>query len=123
MKLRIADIDAILMQHMYYERTIRGETVSDKGAINVTTPGLRRYYTEVNKALLEKPIELCESMIRLTKMWKTIAAYPCVQVLLKFNENAKLFLASFLYRFDENSIYEDTGELKGASYQDVFGED
>lgn len=107
----IANIDSILMQHMYYTRAIRGETVSDSGVVNVTTPGLRRYYTEINKDLLNSPVNLCKDMIRLAKIWKKISEYPCVQVLLKFNENAKLFLSSYLYRFDVDNVKEEGVEI------------
>ena len=103
----ISNIDSILMQQMYYVRASKKETVSDTGSINVTTPGLRRYFTEINKDLLSHPIELCEGMINLSKIWLKVSSYPIVQVLLKFNENAKLFLASFFYRFKEVDITEE----------------
>ena len=82
----IATIDSIFMQQMYYERAKRKEIITDKGSINVTTPGLRRYFTEINKSLLSDPIGLCKQMIN------------------KFNDNAKLFLASYFYRFAEENI-------------------
>ncbi len=103
----IANIDSILMQQMYYVRASKKETVSDTGSINVTTPGLRRYFTEINKYLLHHPIELCEGMINLSKIWLKVFSYPIAQVLLKFNENTKLFLASFFYRFKEEDITEE----------------
>lgn len=103
----IANIDSILMQQMYYVRASRKETVSDTGSINVTTPGLRRYFTEINKDLLNHPIELCEGMINLSKIWLKVSSYPIAQVVLKFNENTKLFLASFFYRFKEEDVTED----------------
>ena len=103
----IANIDSILMQQMYYVRASKKETVSDTGSINVTTPGLRRYFTEINKDLLHHPIELCEGMINLSKIWLKVSSYPIAQVLLKFNENTKLFLASFFYRFKEEDITEE----------------
>ncbi|SEA17779.1 Protein of unknown function [Oribacterium sp. KHPX15] len=104
----IANIDSILMQQMYYVRTVKKETVSDTGSINVTTPGLRRYFTEINKDLLNHPIELCEGMINLSKIWLKISNYPIAQVLFKFNENTKLFLASFFYRFKEEDVTEES---------------
>ncbi|SFP96194.1 Protein of unknown function [Lachnospiraceae bacterium XBB1006] len=104
----IGNIDSILMQQMYYARAQRKEIVSDTGSINVTTPGLRRYFTEINKELISHPIELCEGMINLTKIWLKISSYPIAQVLLKFNENAKLFLASYFYRFNADEITEKT---------------
>ncbi len=103
----IGNIDSILMQQMYYVRALKKETVSETGSINVTTPGLRRYFTEINKDLLSHPIELCEGMINLSKIWLKVSSYPLTQVLLKFNENAKLFLASFFYRFKEEDITEE----------------
>lgn len=108
------------MQHMYYTRAIRGETVSDSGVVNVTTPGLRRYYTEINKDLLNSPVNLCKDMIRLAKIWKKISEYPCVQVLLKFNENAKLFLSSYLYRFDVDNVKEEGVEIIVESLLKLF---
>ena len=116
----IANIDSILMQHMYYTRAIRGETVSDSGVVNVTTPGLRRYYTEINKDLLNSPVNLCKDMIRLAKIWKKISEYPCVQVLLKFNENAKLFLSSYLYRFNVDNVKEEGVEIIVESLLKLF---
>lgn len=107
----IANIDSILMQQMYYVRASKKETVSDTGSINVTTPGLRRYFTEINKDLLNHPIELCEGMINLSKIWIKVSSYPIVQVLLKFNENTKLFLASYFYRFKEEDITEDKVQI------------
>ena len=106
-QMGIANIDSILMQQMYCERTLRKETISDTGAINVTTPGLRRYFTDVNKELINNPIKLCQDMINLSKVWGKVANYPSIQVLLKFNENAKLFLASYFHRFNADEISEN----------------
>lgn len=66
---RIADINSILMQYMYYIRTVNKETISETGAINVTTPGLRRYFTEINKMPITDPIGMCSDMVKLTKVW------------------------------------------------------
>ena len=104
--LGIASIDSILMQRMYYERAVKKEIMSEAGAINVTTPGLRRYFTEINKDLISHPIELCNSLINLSKIWKKVSEYPITKVLLKFNENTKLFLASYFLRFREEDITE-----------------
>lgn len=104
--IRIADINSILMQYMYYIRTINKETISETGAINVTTPGLRRYFTEINKTPINDPVGMCSDMIKLAKAWKKVSEYPQMKVLLKFNENTKLFLASYFFRFDEDTITE-----------------
>lgn len=105
----IANIDAILMQQMYFERAKNknNEIVTATGSINVTTPGLRRYFTEDNKEILNDPIGLCNQMINIAKIWKKASAYPIIQVLLKFNDNAKLFLASYFHRFDADKISEE----------------
>lgn len=105
----IANIDAILMQQMYFERAKNknNEIVTSTGSINVTTPGLRRYFTDDNKELLNDSIGLCNQMINLAKIWKKASVYPIIQVLLKFNDNAKLFLASYFHRFDAEKISEE----------------
>ena len=92
---------------MYYVRTANKETISETGAINVTTPGLRRYFTEINKKPISNPIEMCNDMIKLAKIWKKVSAYSQMKLLLKFNENTKLFLASYFYRFNKEDITED----------------
>ena len=107
---RIADINSILMQYMYYIRTVNKETISETGAINVTTPGLRRYFTEVNKMPITDPIGMCSDMVKLVKVWKKVSEYPQMKVLLKLNENTKLFLASYFFRFDEDNITEELVE-------------
>ena len=104
----IADINSILMQYMYYTRTVNKETISDTGSINVTTPGLRRYFTEINKTPIKNPIKMCADMLNLVRIWKKVSGYPLMKVLLKFNENTKLFLPSYFYRFNEDEITEET---------------
>ena len=103
----VADINSILMQYMYYIRTIRKETVSETGSIIVTTPGLRRYFTEVNKEPILDPIKMCTDMLSLVKVWKKVSEFPLMKTILKFNENTKLFLASYFFRFKEEDISED----------------
>lgn len=105
----IANIDSILMQQMYFERAKNrnNEIVTATGSINVTTPGLRRYFTEDNKELLNDPIGLCNQMINVAKIRKKVSAHPIIQVLLKFNDNAKLFLVSYFHRFDADKISEE----------------
>lgn len=108
----IADINSILMQYMYYVRTINRETVSESGAINVTTPGLRRYFIDSNigTSIIKEPIKMCTDMLKLVKIWKKVSEYPLMKTLLKFNENTKLFLASYFFRFEENDVSEELME-------------
>lgn len=96
--LSIANDNSLLMQYMYYIRVLNGETKSDSGAINVTTPGLRRYFIEENKEPISDPIKMCKDLIYLAKVWSVLSEHTLVKILLKFNENSKLFLASYLFR-------------------------
>lgn len=104
----IASINSILMQYMYYIRTTNNETISENGSIIVTTPGLRRYFTEINKKPIHDPVKMCTDMLNLVKIWKKTAEYPLMKTLLKFNENTKLFLASYFFRFTEETVTEDS---------------
>ena len=106
----INELESTRIADMYYIRTVNKETISETGAINVTTPGLRRYFTEVNKMPITDPIGMCSDMVKLVKVWKKVSEYPQMKVLLKFNENTKLFLASYFFRFDEDNITEELVE-------------
>lgn len=100
----IADINSILLQYMYYIRAVNKEIISETGAVNVTTPGLRRYFTEINKHPISEPVSMCKDMINLANVWKKVFEYPQMKVLMKFNENTKLFLASYFFRFREEDV-------------------
>ena len=101
----IVDIDAILQQYMYIRRAVDKDYVT-AGAPNVTTPGLRNYYTSLKKELLNDPLDLCGSFEKITKIWDKVKDYPCVKLLLKFNDNIRLYLISYLYRFELEEIDE-----------------
>lgn len=105
--LGIANINSILMQYMYLIRTLNGETITESGSINVTTPGLRRYFTDLNKAPIQNPVKMCDEMLNLVNIWEKACAYPAMKVLMKFNENTKLFLASYFNRFNVDEVTED----------------
>lgn len=111
-KKEFSSIDSILMQYMYYIRTRNGETsTADGKTANVTVPGLRRYFTDINKDVIADPDTFVEKLIKLAKSWNMVVDYPCVQVLSKLNDNAKLFLASFFYRFENEVTEADVKEL------------
>ena len=118
--IKIADINSVLMQYMYYIRTQNKETTSETGSVIVTTPGVRRYFTEINKKPIEDPIAMCSDMIKLAKVWKKVSEYTSIKVLLKFNENTKLFLASYFYRFNENEITEELIKPISESFLRLF---
>jgi len=102
---KIVNIDAVLQQFMYINRAINKEYVKD-ASVDVTTPGLRRYYTDIKKELLSEPLVLCNSLDKITKTWDLIKDYPVVKLLLKCNENAKLYLSSYLYGIEISDITE-----------------
>jgi uncharacterized protein with ParB-like and HNH nuclease domain len=103
--LKITDIDGVLQQFMYINRSKNKDYVREN-SVDVTTPGLRRYYTEISKDLLKDPFELCKSLSKITQIWDEIKEYPAIKLLLKFNVNAKLFLMSYLYRYKVEEIDE-----------------
>ena len=104
--LGICDLDSILMQQMYYERAAGGEIIGESGSPNVTMPGLRRYFTELNRNILMKPVKLCNEMINIAEIWKKASGYPSVQVLSRFNANFRFFLATYFHRFKADDITE-----------------
>lgn len=104
---KIIDIDSVLQQYMYMRRAVDRVYMKESGMPDVTTPGLRRYYTIDNKELLREPFALCEQFLKITLIWDAIKDYPSIKVLLKFNENAKLYLISYLMRFDVDNITEE----------------
>ncbi len=94
------EIDKILQQFMYIDRALSKEN-------DVTTPGKRKYFTDIRKVLLDKPMKLCDDLAKITNIWvKVIEDIPIVKLLLKYNENVLLYLASYFYRFDEDKIKE-----------------
>lgn len=107
----IIDIVGVLQQFMYINRAINKEYIKIKEdgniSADVTTPGLRRYYTDIKKELLNEPLVLCNKLSKITGIWEIIKDYPTVKLLLKFNENAKLFLSSYLYRYETTEINKE----------------
>jgi len=113
---KIVDIDAVLQQFMYINRAMIKEYINNE-SVDVTTPGLRNYYLDNDeygkkspRELLSEPLELCNNLMKITKLWDEIKDYPAVKLLLKFNENAKLYLSSYLYRFETTDITEEKVE-------------
>lgn len=108
---KIVDIDAVLQQFMYINRAINKEYISinkeGNESVDVTTPGLRRYYTDIKKELLNNPLLLCNNLTKITNIWNNIKDYPSVKLLLKCNENAKLFLSGYLFRHEIAEITEE----------------
>ena len=110
----VLDIDSILNQYMYLKRAKNKEIVSASGSIDVTVPGVRRYFEDKRSGLIESnPIETCSEMLSLAEVWNTVSDYPIIKILLKCNENSKLFLGCYFNRFinNKNNIVESEVNL------------
>lgn len=99
---RIVNIDSVLQQFMYINRS--KEHQYEEGQL--TTPGVRKYYTVLYPELLEDPIKICNNFSKILRIWDKTQGFPITKLLLKFNENFKLFLISYLYRIPEEKISE-----------------
>lgn len=104
---KITDIDNVLKQYMYINRSQSKEYISEKGSINVTTPGLRRFYTETNSVLLQNPLKLTAQLLKVAKIWYQIKDYSIIKLCSKFNENLNLYLISYLFRYEVDEITEN----------------
>ena len=100
---KIVDIDGVLQQFMYINRATNNHYKLNE----VTTPGLRKYYLTEHPELLNKPLTLCDSFRKILDIWAAIKDYPIIKLLLKFNENFKLFLISYLFRYGASAITKD----------------
>jgi hypothetical protein len=100
---KIVSIDSVLQQFMYINRALADEYKDGE----VTVPGVRAYYLRDHSDLLKKPKDLCDSFEKILQVWKVIKDFPTVKLLLKFNENSKLFLISYLSRFDVEELTQD----------------
>ena len=68
---------------------------------------MRKYYTYEHPELLTKPYALSDAYEKILNIWNKMADYSIIQLLLKFNENFKLFLLPYLYRFEVKAIIEE----------------
>jgi hypothetical protein len=97
---KIVNVDNVLQQFMYINRAKKNEYKEGE----LSTPGVRKYYTVINAELLKRPLELCENFDRILCIWSKIQTYPITKLMLKFNENIKLFLISYLFRVPEDKL-------------------
>ncbi len=111
---KIATIDDILNQYMYIERAKNNEK-------DTTLPGVRRYFMDIHKELLNTPETFIEDLRFLINIWsdsnsneeieekdvQTVRNIRNVkQILLKNNNNFKFYYATYLYLHREDS-YSD----------------
>jgi hypothetical protein len=103
---KIVNIDAVLMQFMYINRARQKEYIKND-SVDVTVPGVRRYYIDDNKWLLNDPSSLCNKLMKILQIWEKVKDYSIVKLLLKFNENVKLYLSGYFYRYEITEISEE----------------
>lgn len=101
---KIINIDSVLQQFMYINRAKTREYEANQ----LTTPGVRKYYTVIKPQLLDEPEDICAKFSHILKIWNQIQDYPLTKLLLKFNENFKLFLISYLFRVPEEQLTEES---------------
>ncbi len=101
---KVVNIDSVLQQFMYINRAQKHEY--EEGQL--TTPGVRKYYTVLQPSLLDNPVDICNKFNQILLIWNKIQDYPITKLLLKFNENFKLFLISYLFRVPEDRISEES---------------
>lgn len=100
---KIVNIDGVLQQFMYINRAAKSHYKLNE----VTTPGLRKYYLIEHPELLNEPLLICDSFRKILDIWNAIKDYPIIKLLLKFNENFKLFLISYLFRYNASALTKD----------------
>lgn len=106
--MKIASIDSLLQQYMYIRRAKDKSYIRDGSQPDVTTPGIRRFYTVERKDLLKDPLTLCDKFCTIADAWDIVKDFPIVKLLLKFNENAKLYLIAYLNRFSPADLNPGT---------------
>jgi hypothetical protein len=94
-------VTSLLQQFMYHDRAVQ-TFITNKSCTEVSTPGLRNYYTMINKALLCAPIPFSKNLLIFEKIWEFLLDLPVIRLLLKMNNNAHLFLASYFYNIIKN---------------------
>ena len=109
---KIVSINALLNQKMYLYRCLRKETINASGGIDVTTPGLRNYFINLNTDLIKDPINFCNELIILAEIWNIAKDNNTIKVLLNFSDNFRLFLASYFHRFDSYFRFNENGKIE-----------
>lgn len=99
---KIINIDSVLQEYMY----IRRAKDKDYKINDVTTPGIRNYYIKQKENLLRNTRVLSDEFLKIAKIWDKIKVYPVIKLLLKFNENIKIYLISYLNRYEIDDISE-----------------
>lgn len=104
---KILTKDSALQQLMYVKRAENKEILSQStDYVDVTTPGIRRYYTEINSKLLKDPDKISEDLLHISHIWDKIKDYSIIRVLSWFSRNYKMFLMTYLFKYELDEIDE-----------------
>jgi hypothetical protein len=57
--------------------------------------------------MLKDPIALSDELLKISEIWGKIKDYTIIKLLLKFNDNVKLYISGFLSRFTVEEITEE----------------
>lgn len=106
-KKGICSIDSVLMQYMYYCRA--KEALAKNEVVGNTTPALRKYFS--SSVLINLPLKFCSDLRLLVCMWEAVSSLTEAKILFKFNQNSRLFLASFFLRYKDKKIEEIQDDL------------
>ncbi|MCI7581373.1 DUF262 domain-containing HNH endonuclease family protein [Campylobacter sp.] len=91
---KIVNLSGILQEYMYIQR-------AKDGLEDVNMLGARKYYLDAKKELLKDPVSLSSNFLKIAYIWVEIKENSIIKLLLKFNENAKFFLISYLFKFEK----------------------
>lgn len=96
------DIDSILQQYMYIH-------IARQGNAGVRLIAMRKYFDIENPDLFNHSENFTFHLFLLSRFWDYLKNTPIVKCLLKSDNNAKYFLATFLSRFlkDFNELTDD----------------
>ncbi len=91
---KISTIDDILNQYMYILRAKNNEK-------DTTLPGVRRYFTDINKTALKDPKDFISGIEKVVDIWQddniSLELMNLKQILFKHNNNFKFFYATYMY--------------------------
>lgn len=110
-------LTTILQQFMYHNRFY--ESAIENQKTDVTTPGLRKYYTSDKTHFVENPLPFCTNLNLLVSIWKKALSYSIVRLSLKINNNTHLFLGTMLYHWVARQ-FEDTSTISEEEIDDAL---
>ena len=91
----ILDLQTVFGQYMYIYR-------AENGIKEVQMVGLRPFY--LSNDLLKDPEGFIANLKKIADNWEKVSDSPLTRLLLKFNQNARFFIATYLYAHGTSSF-------------------